>query len=461
MSSPHVSEDVDQGKRVGSDDDEGEGEEEEEEDDNDEFMGAGAAAGPYVESSVKNANDLATLSRIQLSDYTANYEKIKELFDASQRFLQERNANPNAPGRDRNNTDPIGLQNSYQAEGVKFIHSREMGDVKGGILGDDMGMGKTFQMLVALLGCRQLELENRAKLKPKLGPKAKLGPKPEPDTKPKPTLIILQNNTVGQWVKALKHTANIDATVLTSNADMECPIKVYNTHDVFITTYTYMQTYGKRCNKYKDDMVKTGKTGKTGKKPKMPLCGLLDVDWERVVLDEAHMIKNYLSLTSRVVWALKTKIKWCLTGTYIQNEITELHSLFSWIGVQESRDFLNMTNQGAVVLSDGTGSLFTEEGSNITTIRGRRSSKPVDEQVKALQTMQNKYLLRRTLDEAILNNVTALPKLTTHIVEIDFETRKEKLMYQKIILAYLKKSRSSCDATYMLAYIDYVSSVSV
>ena len=48
-----------------------------------------------------------------------------------------------------------------------------------------------------------------------------------------------------------------------------------------------------------------------GKKNKM---SLFSIDWERVVLDEAHNIRNSMTKAFKAVLELKSKSRWCLTG---------------------------------------------------------------------------------------------------------------------------------------------------
>lgn len=42
------------------------------------------------------------------------------------------------------------------------------------------------------------------------------------------------------------------------------------------------------------------------------------VDWYRVVLDEAHTIKSFRTLSAQAAFSLSSYCRWCLTGTPIQ-----------------------------------------------------------------------------------------------------------------------------------------------
>ncbi|CAL5226040.1 g8852 [Coccomyxa viridis] len=60
---------------------------------------------------------------------------------------------------------------------------------------------------------------------------------------------------------------------------------------------------------------------------------LHEVRWRRVVLDEAHSIKDRRCSTARAVFALTSKYKWALSGTPLQNRVGELYSLIRFLRI--------------------------------------------------------------------------------------------------------------------------------
>jgi DNA repair protein RAD5 len=69
-------------------------------------------------------------------------------------------------------------------------------------------------------------------------------------------------------------------------------------------------------------------------KQKFPL--LLNHEWHRIILDEAHYICNPKSIsTTQTCWALKGKRRWAASGTPINNNIGDIASLSQFIGVKE------------------------------------------------------------------------------------------------------------------------------
>ena len=56
--------------------------------------------------------------------------------------------------------------------------------------------------------------------------------------------------------------------------------------------------------------------------PLFILCFNLLINYNRVVLDEAHLIKNRSTQQTQAAWGLRASSKWCLTGTPIQNKVS-------------------------------------------------------------------------------------------------------------------------------------------
>lgn len=66
-------------------------------------------------------------------------------------------------------------------------------------------------------------------------------------------------------------------------------------------------------------------------KVKTPDSKLHKLSWFRIVLDEAHMIKDRSTSTAKAVFNLISLYKWCLTGTPLQNRVGELYSLVRFL----------------------------------------------------------------------------------------------------------------------------------
>ena len=57
------------------------------------------------------------------------------------------------------------------------------------------------------------------------------------------------------------------------------------------------------------------------------------VSWGRIILDEAHKIKGRTNSTAKACYALRAVRRWCLTGTPLQNRVSELYALIRFLRV--------------------------------------------------------------------------------------------------------------------------------
>lgn len=182
---------------------------------------------------------------------------------------------------------PLSLQTElrpYQLEGFEWlVFMRQQGF--GACLADDMGLGKTVQLITYLLHIY------------------------ESSTYTKPSIIICPTSVLGNWQKELARFA---------------PSLIVHTHY--------------QANRAKDEEFKKLVTAE---RPHVILSTygtvsqdtefLQDIEWATVVLDEAQNIKNMQTLQSKAIRKLLGDHHIALTGTPVENRLSELWAIFDFI----------------------------------------------------------------------------------------------------------------------------------
>ena len=172
----------------------------------------------------------------------------------------------------------------YQHDGVKWMLGMEhqVSGPKGGFLCDEMGLGKTVQLVATMLGNR----------------------------KPR-TLIIVPKSIITQWSEEIaKFAPGLQVAVF------DGPNRVLDkTADVTLVPYTLLTMKGESLD------------------TKTPLHM---VKWDRVILDEAHEIRNKGSKLFKSVCRLDSGIRWLVTGTPVFNSIQDFVSLCTFLGIPKS-----------------------------------------------------------------------------------------------------------------------------
>lgn len=170
----------------------------------------------------------------------------------------------------------------------------------GACLADDMGLGKTIQVIALLLHIRNSRLPQ--------GPanRDKGAPPPAPDSPPSlPSLLVVPASLIGNWRKEIERFAP-DLRVCYAHPSQSSPLPSLSEagrYDAVITTYSMLRR----------------------------LSALESQAWDLLILDEAQAIKNPGSQQSKAVKSLSARRRLALTGTPIENNVTDLWSLFDFL----------------------------------------------------------------------------------------------------------------------------------
>jgi len=196
-----------------------------------------------------------------------------------------------------------------------------------------MGLGKTIEMLSLIHTHRPQVTKDESSATvnslPRL-PKNSAAVEPAPYT----TLVVAPMSLLAQWQseaeKASKEgtlkvmvyygsdkVANLQKLCSASNG-ANAPNVLITSYGVVLSEYTQIA---------KDD----GNRGSHG--------GIFSLDYFRIILDEAHFIKNRNSKTAKACYELSARHRWALTGTPIVNRLEDLFSLVRFLKVEPWSNF--------------------------------------------------------------------------------------------------------------------------
>ncbi|KAI9101632.1 SNF2 family N-terminal domain-containing protein [Phlyctochytrium arcticum] len=188
----------------------------------------------------------------------------------------------------------------------------ENGTNAGGILADDMGLGKTIQSIATILSNRGAD--------------------------PRPTLIIAPVSLLFQWQQELSEKAPNAVKILMYYGPRreKSPARIKD-FDVVISSYSIIAREWPKSDKKNEDLDMDLARRMAGP--------VFKINWRRVILDEAHFIKNRGTGMAKACYQLDAKYRWCLTGTPLQNNIEELYSLVKFLRIQPFCDWTTFRTQ--------------------------------------------------------------------------------------------------------------------
>lgn len=276
----------------------------------------------------------------------------------------------------------------------------------GGILADEMGLGKTIEML-SLIHSHKAEIATTSTGKGSVNDLPRL-PKGASavERAPATTLVVAPMSLLSQW-QSEAEKASKAGTLKTlvyygteKNANLQnlcCSANVTNAPNLIITSY------GVVLSEFNQVAAMGGNRGSHG--------GLFSLEYFRVILDEAHFIKNRLSKTAKACYELKALHRWVLTGTPIVNRLEDLFSLVRFLKVEPWSNFS-----------------FWK-----TFITVPFESKDFLRALDVVQTVLEPLVLRRTKDMRTPSGeaLVPLPPRAIHIAKIEL-SKPERDVYEHI-----------------------------
>ncbi|TPX50989.1 hypothetical protein SeMB42_g01602 [Synchytrium endobioticum] len=286
------------------------------------------------------------------------------------------------------NTEKVFFINPYTGElSLKCV---PMEKCRGGILADEQGLGKTIETLALIYSNQKPALPSNSITT--LGTYAKVKDSNS-------TLIVCPLSVLAQWREEALRCFRADSSTPASSM-----VEVYyggtrslndnrrfrgdNGAPIVITTYGVVAAECENENS--------------------PLFSNV---WYRIVLDEAHYIKERNTKQAKACRALQAERRWCLTGTPIQNKLEDLFSLVHFLRLPPWEQ-------------------FSFWRSFITIPFERKDVRALE----VVTTILQPILLRRTKDmkDRDGNPIVALPVKNVEEVYLEF-TKDERIIYDSLL----------------------------
>jgi DNA repair protein RAD16 len=197
---------------------------------------------------------------------------------------------------------------SFQLEGLDWMIRQEKSQFKGGLLGDEMGMGKTIQAVSLIMS--DFPVPGGA-----------------------PTLVLLPPVALMQWQNEINSYTDGKLKVLvvhnSNPKSKNLTVKMIKSYHVILMSYNSLESMFRKQEKgwtRGEDIIKEDS----------PIHA---VKFHRLILDEAHSIKQRTTGVAKACFALKGTYKWCLSGTPVQNRVGEFFSLLRFLEVRPFAEY--------------------------------------------------------------------------------------------------------------------------
>ena len=299
--------------------------------------------------------------------------------------------------------EPVGLPElsnvtlrPYQLSGFYWMHSLKQNGL-GGILADDMGLGKTLQTIALLasyypkkdrnsysadfsktahgsLPVLQLDLFAQPENVPVI--KLFTSDNAIPGTQPPCSLIILPASLIHNWLNEFSRFAQWLRIYIHSGANRVTGTSIFKQFDIILTTYGTMRN--------DIEMLSAFRFG-------------------YIILDESQTIKTPTAKATQAVFTLQCEYRMVLTGTPIQNSLSDIWSQFNFLNPDMLGTHQHFMKCYAIPLS-------------------KNQDDPVAEKLK---TLINPFILRRTKEEV----APELPPITETAVFCEM-TEEQQSLYE-------------------------------
>ena len=167
----------------------------------------------------------------------------------------------------------------HQKSAIAWMLFKESSEMSGGLLCDEMGLGKTMEILGTIKNSKKMQ-----------------------------TLLLCPKAVISQWRSAAtKSSFNVlelvdGGWIMSSSFNTGQPFLFVTNYDKLSKSPAFTQRF-----------------------------------WDRIVLDEAHRVRNKNGNLWNGIHSLSKKTMWCVTATPLVNNLKDVHSLFMLIGYEQSK----------------------------------------------------------------------------------------------------------------------------
>ncbi|MCJ1445310.1 MAG: hypothetical protein MMC23_005815 [Stictis urceolatum] len=336
------------------------------------------------------------LASIPEEDRKAAGSDKKELLKASKKFHGNGSIKSDGKGGWLLKGMTSSLQH-HQLLGAGWMRDKETGptEPRGGILADEMGIGKTVMAIANILD----------------------GNNKDPGARP--TLIVAPSGLLAQWRRELKKhvrenkLSNLITVCKRDRANIIDPERDLGMRDIVLTSYHELMD---QFPKYSPPItLDTEEQKRRWWEEHLEECKgpLFRLDWQRVVFDECQSLKNHESRTAKAATALSVTHRWLMSGTPLINGIEEFYSYFRVLQIQT-----------------GDMQLF------------KRNYKRTGAGYQRLNAILQSILMRRTYSTRMFNKpIVTLPKNTKKTLTVHFSPI-ERAMYEIVENRFVERIRA-------------------
>lgn len=223
---------------------------------------------------------MTKLDLIKFQSLLAEFPEIQTNSDTVQKLQEGLVSREKLPSPDLNQSQ-LKLR-PYQTEGLSWLWWLYHNQL-GGLLADDMGLGKTHQAMGLIAAIQSHQQACRI-------------------------LVVCPTTVIDHWVDKLSE--NLNRIPILNYRSSKRHLLWNGLNPAIVTQFVIVTSYGVLLRD-------------------APILG--QIPWELVILDEAHIVKNQSTRTYKAANRLTSRMKLCLTGTPLENNLLELKSLYDFI----------------------------------------------------------------------------------------------------------------------------------